>query len=767
MNRTALALLLVFSTSAQLHAQSLPFDMTPERPAGSSGPQVLEPVRPPTPDAPPAASLSEFRRGLLPSGDVSLSGENTSRSWAIHLTEAQATAPVRVHVGYDNAVVVAPEASRLQLLINDTSVVDTAIRSSEGVTDLQADIPVGLLRAGRNEVSVRVSQRHRTDCTIESTYELWTRIDAARTFITTLDEKARILSTVDDLRTITSDPVGTATIAIIAPGMTRGDISTDIMKLAQTIALYVPLPNLNFIIDAAPSAAQETAVLNVFLGTNEELDLLGIDVPSAAYSGPSAAFIDAQDGTPTFVISGRSRPEWLVALEQILAPIDRAAGTQRQALVTEAWQMPNAPMIYSGRQLTFGELGVRSEQFSGRRFTTSFQFAVPADYYADAYGEAQILLDAAYGQNVLPGSLVNVYVNGSIAVSMPLNERRGAILEQVPIRLTMRHFKPGLNEVTIVANLSSADDEACTVVSDETPRFAIFSSSRFVLPPFARIGQRPNLAALGGTGYPYGLIRDPVPIFLERNDAASLSVTADLLARMALSAGRAIPVVFTTSVDATRDRDAIFVGSINAIPPAVLAQVNVAEESRSFWGTSHGRAPGRSDPLQTNAEAWRRQLESRSWTSEIEDWFQRTFDLNLRTLRFTPATQVAFVPSQPASVMLAQGLNPAGSGVWTLVAAPDSAMLRDGVSALTNLPNWNRLSGRLATLDTDRETINALPATSQSLIETQPFSFSNYRLIIANWLSANILSYSLLLVGACTLLGIATSGLLSLLGRQQ
>ena len=55
------------------------------------------------------------------------------------------------------------------------------------------------------------------------------------------------------------------------------------------------------------------------------------------------------------------------------------------------------------------------------------QFAVPADFYADTYGEARLLLDAAYSEAVLPGSLVNVYVNGSIASSTPLTARRGAV----------------------------------------------------------------------------------------------------------------------------------------------------------------------------------------------------------------------------------------------------------------------------------------------------------------------------------------------------
>ena len=124
------------------------------------------------------------------------------------------------------------------------------------------------------------------------------------------------------------------------------------------------------------------------------------------------------------------------------------------------------------------------------------------------------------------------------------------------------------------------------------------------------------------------------------------------------------------------------------------------------------------------------------------------------------------MPSPPAILLVAQGPNPAGSGTWTVAAAPDGARLSEGMRALTDLANWSRLSGRLATLDDDLVTVSALPPAATSFVETQQPSFGNFRLIAANWLSANILSYALLLVAACVFLGLATSALLARLGKQ-
>lgn len=766
MRLVAALLVAMVSGANALQAQQTPFDMAPERPPA----ETIVPDLPEEAPAEPAPTqpAAEFHRLLLPAGSLTLPGENAARSWALHLTAAQAASPARLHLAYRNAVVVAPEGSRLQVRLNEVTVLDIPVRSADGLTDIVAELPENLMRAGRNEVAVRVRHRHRTDCTIESTYELWTEIDAARTYLSFSDPAAGALSSFEDMRAIGADAQGRARISIVAPAMAHGDIRADIMRLVQAVALYMGLPNLEFTIDAAPSPTDHDATLRVLVGSGEELTELGWNLSTG---GPVAAFLPpgAAQGPPTLMVSGRSREDWLVALDQMLMPVDRPAATRREALTTEAWRMPNAPMIYGRRDLSFAELGIRSEQFSGRRYATGFQFAVAADFYADSYGEARILLDAAYSDAVLPGSQINVYVNGTVAASMPIASQRGAILNRLPVKLTMRHFKPGLNDVVIEANLLTEQDAVCLpgATADDWPRFAIFDTSRFAVPDFARIGQRPNLTAMAGTGYPYNLVERPVSIVVERGDAGSLSAAADLLARMALSAGRSIPVSFTVSADTARGQDAIFLGAINGIPAGVLAQVGVADESRTSWPASHGRAPTGSGADQTNAEAWRRQMEGSDWLSEIGDWLSRTFDLTLDMLRFAPAAESAFTPSRPAMLLVAQETNPAGNGVWTLVAAPDGAMLREGTGALAEQSNWNRLSGNMATLESDLETVNAMPVASSSFIQTQPPSLSNYRLIAANWLSANILSYSLLLVAACVFLAIATSALLSRLGRKR
>ncbi len=76
------------------------------------------------------------------------------------------------------------------------------------------------------------------------------------------------------------------------------------------------------------------------------------------------------------------------------------------------------------------------------------------------------------------------------------------------------------------------------------------------------------------------------------------------------------------------------------------------------------------------------------------------------------------------------------------------------------------MSGRIAIYSGADEEMGSVPVSWFRFMPTQELSFSNARLITANWLSDNIMSYALLLAAGSVLLGLATGGLLSLLGRR-
>ncbi|MBE7184133.1 MAG: cellulose biosynthesis cyclic di-GMP-binding regulatory protein BcsB [Methylobacterium mesophilicum] len=792
--------------------QSSPFDMSTERPEGAPAPtpQATPQPAPPqpaapqpnppapgpsagteTPPGPPQAGDVEpsvdgtstgaplnvgdptlTRRYLLPFDDFTLSGEDSRRTWSVYLTPVQAASETRLRLAYQNAVVVAPEASRLGFTVNGQKVVDEPIASSSSVKDMAFALPSNSLKPGWNDIEISAVQRHRTDCTAQSTYELWTQIDPARTFLDFSSPEATQLSTIEDLRAVGVDAEGRTRFNLVVPGLAQPAAAMPALRLAEALALTADMPGQSIAISARTAPKPGPGSLNVLVGTPQELSGLAERLPTGSDSGGVVGFVDDKTfGASTLVVSG---PNWGAiggAVESLLAPLDRSRDVQRTVIATRAWRTPEPPMLFSRTSVRFSDLGIRTQEFSGRRFRTEWSVGVPSDFYAQAYGEARILLDAAYSSDVQPGSHIDIFVNGSIASTLPITNSGGSILRHLPIKIPMTHFKPGVNTIAMEAVLMTEADALCAPGTTALPgsRFVLFDSSEWAMPDYARITQRPNLSAMGGTGAPYGRSPQPVPVLFDRADAASMSAAATLLGRMSVAAGRPIDIDLNASPAAASDRNALFIGPIASIAPEILSQVGVSETSRTGWSQS-GEQPQAPDSTDATFERWRDQLRGSDWRGQVssfQDWLERTFDISLDTLRIRPAASEVFTPGGDASLLVAQNPSPSGTASWTVVTAPSAAMLTDGANALTRGTNWSELGGHITTYNPANERLSQIAVGEFKLSSPQPATLSNYRLIAANWLSANVLAYSAALAGLAVVLGLATSIMLSALGRER
>ena len=402
----------------------------------------------------------------------------------------------------------------------------------------------------------------------------------------------------------------------------------------------------------------------------------------------------------------------------------------------------------------------------------SLRSACRRDFYANEYGKATILLDAAYSEDVLPGSQINIYVNDNIAATLPITTSGGEILRHFPISFTMRHFRPGANLIAIEAVLNTRTDALCAPGAGASPvtRFALFDTSEFVMPTFARIGTLPNLAGMSGTSFPYGRSEKPLPVILSNGGEKSYSAAATLLARMSVAAGRPLEIDPRATANTAVNSNALFVGPIPQIQSAVLTQTGIAENIRTVWSDVRGVQPETdSASTRTEFEEWRERLAGRGWRGQIssfDDWLNRTFNISLTSFSFYARPDEPYTPEPAATLLVAQRSNPANDGVWTLVTSATDDKLLDGLRALTQQDRWSNLDGHISIYKAGTDEMQKIPIGEFTFVPTQPLSFSNIRLIVANWLSGNILSFSLLLIIVSALLGLATSLLLSNLGRR-
>jgi hypothetical protein len=814
-------MILVLMGAAPLYAEEpvSPFDMSPERgrlPAPAPPPPALptpvpeqtqgaepapapQPAAPaqtaPVPSVPPKAEEARgdlYDRPILPFRQLVLEGEIDTRAWNVVLTKDQADSPATLSLGYRTSVVVAPETSRLRLNVNGQTVFDTPIAASDQLARLSVDLPAGLLKAGANMFRLQAIQRHRTDCTISSTYELRTQIDSVATALHFRSPTAMRLLSVEDLAATSPDANGMTHLRIVVPSLGQKILANPVLAFAQAASILIGMPSQAISIVGKPDARIDDKGLTAVVGTAEELRPILQALPADAATRPIVTFVDDPVlGPSTLVISGPTLAAVSQATDAVSRLVDRPRGQVRDVLDTSRWFAPNPPLLLGTGRVVLSRLGVATQEFAGRRFKTEFQLGIPSDFYSVASGEATLLLDAAYSGEVLPSSHLDIYVNGDIAATTPLSTSGGEILRHLPIRIPMTNFRPGPNRITFEAQLHTASDAECVAGPPKgANRFVLFDTSEFVMPSFARIAQMPNLAALQGTAFPYNNSADPVALMLSNYDGDMMSAAATVLGRMAVAAGRPIRLDLDAQAATLDNRNAIFVAPAPDIPDAILEQLDLDEHMRTGWkpreedarssqpvaGNALGPAtpvasPGESGDTQETFDRWRDTLstEGGGWRGNVSafgDWIQRTFQLSSRSLRFLPSRDEAYHPSRDSTVMIAQGSSLSGDKAWTLITAPTSTLLREGANTLTASPQWFQLSGRLVNYDTRLAEVQTQPVTTFSFIVTQPISFFNLRLIAANWLSENLLAFSLLLFAACLLLGLATALFLSRVGRR-
>lgn len=734
-------------------------------------------------------------RFIIPVPRLRLEGESVSRGWVTYFTQQEVQRPITLLIGYVNAIYVMPELSRLRVTINGQYVTEIAIASAQGPTQVKAAIPAGVLRPGGNLIRLDMQAVHRTDCSIESTYDLWMEFDNALTGVSFAGGPVSPPSMVDDLPAVGVDARGSTHIRFIHAGSIEPHHSAQILLAAQALALRGRYSHPIVSIVGPDPGPPPPATLNVVLGSPEDLRNALAFPPPIAANQPLVRFVnDSRAGGTVLVLGGETE-------RTVEAAIDRLSSggghSDDNKVMISTRFAPDAPYFTGAGSVRFSELGVTTQEFSGRRLRIRFPIALPADFYGAANGQARILLDAAYAPSVRPGSQLSVYVNGSLASAYMLTETHGGLMERKVIKVPLTHFRAGINRIWIEVTLDVEADEICgpgaTLARQQ--RFVVFDSSQFVMEDFARIGTSPNLAAFVGRGFPYFQSAQPVAVVM-RHDIPTIAAAATVLARLALSHESMTVVDTTPSPASLASRPALFIGDINHIPPDVLRQVGVVDASKIRWlaapagdGEGPRTAPTWDGSLMSppdfpmldsavnvrsgsgNAdiyERWRDDVVSESYLStellRFQRWVSATFGISL-ALPGAAGGEELFNPPPNTSVLVAQGFAPNSDAVWTLIAGHTADSLDASIDDFTLPEYWVKVYGRAVAFDAATGQIDIRTASDRRFVVTEPLGPSNLRLIAANWLSLNIVTYALVLVLCCIAFAVVTSLLLRRRGR--
>ncbi len=100
-----------------------------------------------------------------------------------------------------------------------------------------------------------------------------------------------------------------------------------------------------------------------------------------------------------------------------------------------------------------------------------------------------------------------------------------------------------------------------------------------------------------------------------------------------------------------------------------------------------------------------------------------------------------------------------------MFTAPSAATLQASTICLTTPSIWNRIEGRIATLDANDGALTNHVAKQARFVESGPVSLENLRLVVAGWFSTNPSMFTLIMFAAAISLGLSTSAMLRGLGR--
>ncbi len=326
-----------------------------------------------------------------------LQGESGASEWPIYLSEAQALRPLSFRVGYLSAVSVMPEGSTLTVSINDTIIGQTRIAAPNKTEIVDFPVPPELVRPGFNALRIAVDQRHRVDCSLKATNELWTQIDPAKTGLLIPGGDAGVRG-VSDLAALPPDAQGALPIRAVLPGRTSAANVERMIRAVQILAVQGRFEQPA--VDVGAMAAGDYGV-NLVVGLYD--DIAGLpDIAGLGHvDGPRLALLPA---TPTrratLVVTGLTEDEVNKALNEF-AQEPETRGSQQGLRAAQSFP---GYRVAGGQTLRLRDLGMRSQEFSGRYFRTGFNIVLPADFYPADYAKVPLDLAGGYAAGLAPGA---------------------------------------------------------------------------------------------------------------------------------------------------------------------------------------------------------------------------------------------------------------------------------------------------------------------------------------------------------------------------
>ncbi len=717
------------------------------------GPVNVEKAR--TAENAAAITLVPFEQSA---GAFTLAGEDDVATFTFQLDGPQVSAGGALNLAYINAVSVLPDTAKVDVEVNGRDVGNFAIAAPNGTLTQRIAVAPEYLRAGRNVVQVRARQHHRVDCSLDATYELWTKLDPALSGFAT--GVAAPFTDFDSLLAVRRNSAQRTEIRVVLPGASGAEALNEVAPVLQALVLFLNRDDITVAIADKPGTgpgidlvmAMDRSGGTVLAGLGLSAAPRGLSVQAGATSGRAAVVLRAAN-------LGDVNAAVLAAVK----------GPMADGLKSGIFEKGRGLLsVDAGERRTLREAGYETRVFSGRLSRTDFAVEMPADFYPAEYATLDLRLSAATSPGLEQTAQLLVRVNDKVVKSYPFRNREGEQFDGKRIELPLRAFRPGVNRVELLAELPTAADNACRPEErdDGKPRFILLDTTAIEVPALARVGRLPDLAALAGKAYPYGGGK-PFDLVVDRADHQSVGAGLTMLARLALSARAPLNARIAIGTPAEGSgRDALVVSSQNdfaelgpadkaAFPTADDISASVADllkpDAVVTASVSGGAAMGSetADLLQAFHDSTAAGEDELSFGARAQLWLAAATNSFGRWLNYEGEDEARLAPHGEGSlVTLSQMRSPDGLATWTVIKADAPRDVEAGVNRLVEPAVWRDLQGGTAAIETASLSLVSLPAADRYIADLSDRSPGNLRRVAAAWFSDNFQIY-VLLVLAC------------------
>ncbi|PVB59624.1 cellulose biosynthesis cyclic di-GMP-binding regulatory protein BcsB [Labrenzia sp. 011] len=699
-----------------------------------------------------------IRRLSATTDQLRLEGEVAERVMAIYAPRDEVLKYRKLQIDYLTAVSAAPENSHLTVHVNGQAVGAIELKAGGQNTLHSFDLPPGLLVEGFNEIRFLAEHRHRVDCTIPATYELWTALNPANTglvFDPGPGSQPQVLSDLAILRSIPTNEKGATHIQLVQIGSAAIGNMDRALAVAQSIAVFGKYQNPAVSIRERPGAG---AGLDIIVGTSSELSQAGYVIGSSRSEIPGLALMRTPEtGRIALIVSAENR----LALDQTIEALtSRLAGlpvTGSRAGVA-AFVNKFGKKVEAGQAITLSQLGVTSKRFGGRLLHQDFSLNLPNDFFVGDYGKATLGLNIDALGNLSGANKLQVFANGAALASADLT--RSGISSRNPLNIPLGGFSPGYNEVRIEVSALTDGDAVCDVAEQVSGDRLYLSAenSAIEFDTFAQMRVSPNVAVKNLLA-PASSDTRPALVQVPANDPASLETAAQLVVASAALNQEVRPVSLVVSSALVGTRPGLIVAPVDrlsgAAKEAYLETINDVRRIRSGGITgllgldaiSEGDDSLWADLRRYAGSAWR----GMGFRLSPGANSGQEFDLQPRDVLFAQRTTDLSAEERWVAFMGA----PVKQDAWTVVTGLGSEDIRTGVSAILEKNRLSWLSG-----DTSLYKASTGQVVSERFSEpgyfatvANPSDWRNTRLVVAGVISHNMLSFVLFMAAFCVSLG--------------